>query len=255
MRKLCRLFICVVALSASLAYAGTKSVHVFVALADNKHQGIVPVPAKLGNGDDPRNNLYWGALYGVKTYLRKTPDWTLLFTTNNPTADVLERCVFQNKKADVLLVADAYRGSSIKQSVSDFLLAAGGYNATNLLVSAKRAEIHGGADLVVYIGHNGLMDFTVEQIAVQPGDSGRDAIVLACKSKPYFGPRLSRLKAKAVLLTTGLMAPEAYTLKAALAGWASQSSPKDIREKAAQAYHKYQKCGMRGARKLFYSGE
>ena len=42
-------------------------VHVVVALCDNEHQGIVPVPATLGNGQDPRNNLYWGALYGVRT--------------------------------------------------------------------------------------------------------------------------------------------------------------------------------------------
>lgn len=30
----------------------TRTVHVFVALADNQYQGIVPVPPKLGNGDD-----------------------------------------------------------------------------------------------------------------------------------------------------------------------------------------------------------
>ena len=41
-----------------------------VALADNDHQGIVPVPRQLGDGDDPANNLYWGARYGVKTYFR-----------------------------------------------------------------------------------------------------------------------------------------------------------------------------------------
>ena len=39
-----------------------RTVHVFVALADNLHQGIVPVPAKLGNGEDPEHNLYWGGL-------------------------------------------------------------------------------------------------------------------------------------------------------------------------------------------------
>ena len=38
-----------------------KVVHVFVALCDNRHQGIVPVRAELGNGQDPRTNLYWGA--------------------------------------------------------------------------------------------------------------------------------------------------------------------------------------------------
>jgi len=47
------------------------TVHVFVALADNKNQGIVPVPARLGNGQDPANNLYWGAAFGVKTFFKR----------------------------------------------------------------------------------------------------------------------------------------------------------------------------------------
>ncbi|WP_316785612.1 hypothetical protein [Pedobacter frigiditerrae] len=38
----------------------TKTIHVFVALCDNKYQGIVPVPKAIGNGQDPDNNLYWG---------------------------------------------------------------------------------------------------------------------------------------------------------------------------------------------------
>jgi hypothetical protein len=43
------------------AAASVKTIHVFVALCDNKNQGIVPVPEKLGRGDDPDGNLYWGA--------------------------------------------------------------------------------------------------------------------------------------------------------------------------------------------------
>jgi hypothetical protein len=56
-------------------------VHVFVALADNEHQGIVPVPAFLGNGDDPGRNLYWGAAFGVRTFFKNAPEWkeTLYF--------------------------------------------------------------------------------------------------------------------------------------------------------------------------------
>src|SRR5215813_9455895 len=38
-----------------------RTVHVFVALADNDHQGIVPVARILGNGEDPEHNLYWGS--------------------------------------------------------------------------------------------------------------------------------------------------------------------------------------------------
>jgi hypothetical protein len=62
------------------AFAGTPArvVHVFVALADNQHQGIVPVPALLGNGADPAHNLYWGAAFGVKTYFKNNAEWELL---------------------------------------------------------------------------------------------------------------------------------------------------------------------------------
>src|SRR5207249_4829544 len=38
-----------------------KVIHVVVALCDNQYQGIVPVPALIGNGDNPAKNLYWGA--------------------------------------------------------------------------------------------------------------------------------------------------------------------------------------------------
>ena len=57
-----------------------------------------------------------------------------------------------------------------------------------------------------------------------------------------------------LLWTTGLMAPEAYTLKSALDGWIKRESDEQIRERAAAAYDKYQRCGLRAARKLFAAG-
>ena len=233
--------------------AGTRCVHVFVALADNKAQGIVPVPAKLGNGDDPQNNLYWGALYGVKTHFQKSAEWELLSTTANPATGVLERCVFRHKAKGALLVADAYKGAEIRRAVTDFLTAAGGGSPGKPAVQGEEVHTGGAADLVAYVGHNGLMDFALAEDAVQGKGPGRDAIVLACKSRPYFAPWLERLKARGVLLTTGLMAPEAYTLRAALEGWLADASPEQVSEKAAAAYHKYQKCGLAAARRLFHA--
>ena len=55
-----------------------KLIHLVVALCDNQFQGIVPVPARIGNGDDPANNLYWGAAFGVETFFRKAKEWSLL---------------------------------------------------------------------------------------------------------------------------------------------------------------------------------
>ena len=47
------------------------------------------------------------------------------------------------------------------------------------------------------------------------------------------------------------MAPEAYTLMAALTGWIANEDNQAIRQRAAQAYNKYQKCGARAALRLF----
>ena len=86
-------------------------VHVFVALADNVHQGIVPVPAALGNGDAPATNLYWGAAYGVKSFFRRSADWKLMSAGPGPAQDILERCVFEYCGESVYLIADAYRAA------------------------------------------------------------------------------------------------------------------------------------------------
>ena len=69
-----------------------RTIHVYVALCDNINQGIVPMPAAIGNGQDPSRNLYWGAGYGVKNYFnRKSDNWTLIKTIKNPVTKILDR--------------------------------------------------------------------------------------------------------------------------------------------------------------------
>lgn len=230
-----------------------KSIHVIVALCDNDSQGIVPVSKTLGNGDDPYNNLYWGALYGTKAYLKRSKDWALLETRKKVSEIILERAIFKHKNKQVYLVADAYRGARIKMAVENFFNAAVGNQPETVTSGDRHIGIKGKADLVVYIGHNGLMDFEIEPISLSDDRQRHDAIALACKSKAYFNPFLAKVGCRSVLLTTGFMAPEAYTLDAALAGWIAGESGAQIKERAARAYHKYQKCGLKGARRLFYS--
>jgi hypothetical protein len=50
------------------------------------------------------------------------------------------------------------------------------------------------------------------------------------------------------------MAPEAYTLKSALDGWILRESNAQVRQRAAAAYQKYQKCSLGAARKLLTTG-
>ena len=229
-------------------------IHVFVALADNVNQGIVPVSANLGNGDNPATNLYWGAAFGIRTFFSRNKDWELLSVNPNPSAAILERCIFKHRRNQVLLVADAYRGNEISQTTWDFLEAAAGKPGEKL--KARDVEFHtaGSADLVAYIGHNGLMDFKLHANPKRRDDRQRRAIILACASKQYFSPSLQTSGATPLLWTTNLMAPEAYVLSAAIDGWLKKESDEQVRSRTAAAYNKYQNCGLRAANALFATG-
>ena len=194
----------------------------------------------------------------MKTFFSRSKDWARLQCWQKPKFQILERCVFKHHAANVYLVADAYRGDEIRQAILDFFDAAAGASPENLAVGLASSEvmlsIRGGANLVAYVGHDGLMDFQLPLVPRQTNNARRDAIILACASKQYFAGPLRASGAKPLLWTTGLMAPEAYTLKAALDGWIAAETPGQIQERAAAAYDKYQKCGMKGARRLFATG-
>jgi hypothetical protein len=235
-----------------------RTIHAFVALADNQSQGIVPVPANLGNGDDPERNLYWGSAYGVKTFFGRSADWERIRCGEKPKAEILERCVFKYRAANVYLVADAYRGREIKQAILDFLDSAAGDDPEIANVPAGsgmlRLPIRGGANLLAYIGHDGLMDFQLQQFPRKKNEIHRDAVVLACASKHFFAEPVRASGAFPLIWTTGLMAPEAYTLKSALDGWIAGENNEQIRDRAAGAYDKYQRCGIRAAHRLLVTG-
>lgn len=229
-------------------------IHVFVALADNVNQGIVPVSATLGNGDNAATNLYWGAAFGVRTFFTKNKDWELISVTPNPSATILERCIFKHRSSSALLVADAYRGKEISQTIWDFLEAAAGKPGEQLKVGDVQFHTGGSADLVAYVGHNGLMDFKLQSYPKQRDDRQRRAIILACASKQYFSDALEQTGASPLLWTTNLMAPEAYVLSSAIDGWMKKETDEQIRVRAADAYNKYQNCGVKAARGLFANG-
>ena len=108
--------------------------------------------------------------------------------------------------------------------------------------------------LVAYVGHDGLMDFKLPRLPKKADDAERDAVILACASKPYFSEAMREAGARPLLWTTNLMAPEAYVLGAALDGWLAAETGEQVRERAARAYNSYQNCGLRAARGLFATG-
>jgi len=231
-----------------------KTIHIFVALCDNKYQGIVPVPKKIGNGQDPDNNLYWGCGFGIRTYFKKSKEWKLI-KTENPGTHILERLVFKNTKAKFYLIADAYDGQYIKTCTQDFLNSVSGNNKDTIRIENRSIGISGNANLIAYIGHDGLMDFNLDESFINSDGKKRDAIILACVSKSYFSKYIKQAGANPLVWTTGLMCPEAYTIHDALSGYVLNESNEQIRNRAAQAYSKFQKCSIGAAKKLLVTGQ
>lgn len=250
----------VLLLSASGLAHAVETVHVFVALADNEYQGIVPIPAALGDGDNPSKNLYWGAAYGMKTFFsKKSPAWKLEYCRNAVSSAVLERCVFSARnRPDAYLVADAYRGREIGAAITDFMRSAAGRLVLHESNPQHRSAIHiqapNSAALSIYVGHNGLMDASLQSIAQTfPAGTaqGRLAAVLACKSQAYFSSHLNRSGAQSLVVTYDFMAPEAYVVEGIVEGWRHNETTERVRIRAAKAYAKYQKISEKSARRMF----
>ena len=235
--------------------AEPRVVHIFVALCDNKYQGIHPVPAALGNGQAPSGNLYWGAMYGVKTWFSRQAGWQLVKREKDPLPYILERVVFKRKGNDLYLVADAYNGRNMRQCLRDFFRAAsaGLPEVVTLETEAGGRVLFAGgrAQLAVFVGHNGLMEIRNLDYPKSVSGTPRQAAVFACQSRFFFKGPLAKSGATPLILTTGNMAPEAYSVDALVTAWSAGQSPEQVREAVAQAYHKYQKCGLSAARRLF----
>lgn len=231
-------------------------IHTFVPLCDNDNQGIVPVSKSLGDGFNLRTNLYWGALYGVKTHFKKQKDWKLLFSQKDLNSDVLERIVFYKKfsnGAEVYLVADAYRGDRMKKCLTNYFKALSGKSKSEFSFLDKKIGIEGNADLIVFNGHNGLMDTSVKMPS-ETNSIAKDAISVACISFNYFDKFYQQVNAFPLLCTNNLLAPEAYVLENVFNAWATLKDEKEIHHAAGSAYNQYQNCGLRGAKRLFKSG-
>lgn len=239
---------------SALSFSQTKTIHILVALCDNKYQGIVPVPEKIGNGQDPKNNLYWGCGYGVKSFFKKQPEWQLIKEYKNISPYILERIVFKHTSKPIYLVADAYDGKFIEQTTKDLLSFSSGSQKDTLHIGSYTIPIQGASQLICYTGHDGLMDFSLKDSFVKKDNYKRETIILACYSKSYFKNYIKQTGAIPLLWSTHLMSPEAYTTHAAILGWIEKESPEQIKERAAQAYHKYLKCGIKGARNLLVTG-
>ena len=234
-----------------------KVIHVYVALCDNVSQGIAPVPAKIGNGDDPANNLYWGCTDGSRPVFSKSKSWKRLSVGKvDGRPEILERLVFQHQKTSAVLVVDAWRGKEIKSCLSEFRKSLAGQHYESLKLNSDgpecRVNLAGGADLLTFIGHNGLMEFQVPGYLANPKRKQPvAAVLLCCKSRDYFSGHLQTAGAKPAVMTASNMYPGAFILHDVLESWFAGENPDTLRLVAAKAYAKNQSISTKGALNVF----
>ncbi len=217
------------------ARAEEKRIAVFVGLCDNATQGIVKVGAKIGDGNKPDDNLYWGCSDGLKSYFKASRRWKLE-KRETATGDerILERLTFRHVSAKAVLVAEAWRGSNLK----------------DCYLASEKAMLSGENQLVAFIGHNVLMDTAIEAPA-KKAVGKTDAIVLCCVSDRYFRKRLEAAGVRPVLLTTQLMYPGSFLLHDALEPWLAGKDRKVLRSAAGAAYARNQKIKVAAATGVF----
>ena len=215
--------------------AAEKRIAVFVGLCDNATQGIVKVGAKIGDGDKPADNLYWGCSDGLRSYFKASKRWKLE-KSETATGDdrILERMTFRHVSGGAVLVAEAWRGSKLKEC----------YEA------CEKAMLSGDNDLVTFIGHNVLMDVDIPAPA-EKTKGKTDAIVLCCISDRYFRQRLENAGVRPVVLTTQLMYPGSFILHDALEPWLQGKARGDLRDAAGLAYARNQKLKPAAAKGVF----
>ncbi|NJO89772.1 MAG: hypothetical protein HC831_13100 [Chloroflexia bacterium] len=219
-------------IKAKLKYKKAKRiplvVHVFVPLCDNEHQGIVPVGKSLGDGMNLKTNLYWGAGYGIKTHFKRNPNWKLVSEQKNIDTNILERVIFEktyHPSTKVILVADAYRGDRMGACLRDYFNSLAGIRMDTIYATDSTFNLAKIRDLLIFNGHNGLMDIDMEWIDNED-DITKDAAVISCLSANWFMERLRYLKAYPLVTTLSLLPPEAYIAEGIIDAWAMEKKKK-----------------------------
>jgi hypothetical protein len=231
-------------LAASLWVAGqveTERVLVVVPLCDGGQ-------LSCGRGDlgDPRSlsaNLYWGALYGADRFLRRQPD--IRARAGDVAVDERARGVLARTFA-TRTAGPGERGVEVE------LVAFDGARIDEALATFLRAATGDSYDLVVWTGHDRLMDVPAPAIAPD-GPTRTPVVVLACDSERYFGPVLQALAVPAVALTRSFMAPEGYLVDAVLdvAARGRATDRAAMRAALIGAYARYQQISTSAAASVF----
>ncbi len=236
-------------------------VHVVVPLCHNA-QLDCGSPA-LGDPDNLRTNIYWGAIFGARRIFEKKWLGYEKVTQATHPEGVLERAVFRrylersvaddeegaSERVEHITVLDAIDGNQIDDAVVRFFRAAseGEWITFEEGDASRRLRV----DAVGYAGHNRLMDDVKLPALRKRARKPIPSFVLACYSHDYFTAALRDAGSRPLVMTKSLMAPEGYVVEAASRGIAEGDARAALKKRVATAYASYQSISYGTAASVF----
>ncbi len=233
---------------------------VHVPLCDNT---IIPCGnPKLGDGDNPKTNLYWATTPGFGVWFgRSGSGWKRVAKIVQPhgqagnlTGDpnILETHVYRRTVRapagwrqrgvaatfELDIVVHAWRGSAIDRALAAYAAQISTDTPRALtLADGSSLEIGGAAQLVAWVGHNRLMDLARFEWPA-PVSAKKGTIAIACHTAAYMEAHVPAATRVPLLMTRDFLFANAAPLEAAVLAFAAGGSYARIRNDAAIAYAK-----------------
>ncbi len=244
-------------------------IHVMVALCDCKNQSMPKVPGNICIGDKPQINLYWGMRpHGMKAYYLRHKNWRLVYQKLNQTKQIAERLVFRYTHANVYLVADCYWGTEIRKAVYDYFKSLSSkYHVPITLYKKTKYQktiyAGGGADLLVYMGHNELLDndfrdevYDEETLLPYPNQpfSMKHAVAIGCFTYKNFINMISKTGAFPIITVKKTIAPEGYVIDGIIEGWIRLENKKGIIQRMINRHSIFTNLPENYVRTMFHFG-
>lgn len=238
-----------------------------VALCDHRMSKVAN-PAQ-GRGDNYRENLYWGAAYGVETFFSRQSDWSVLGMDSGTEAPIMKRVVFirsvnptnewrqrgVTKPFEICLLALAWPGPRAADAMRATLNDALGLRPPRVInIGGRKLTFGSGSDLIGYIGYNALKDghnILPRPAATQPKPEPRGVFFICPPTPGDLSTDLRVLGLQPVLLATQYITPEAYILYGLTEALAAGQIEGGFALHAAQQYAHYRAMALSEARSIF----
>lgn len=236
----------------TIAEQGHLTVTLHVGLTDGEGK-----PSKFTNGNDPRTNLCWGALYGVDTHMANAAGWRRIYGDRGDGARIIRRSVFARRVTasaewvaagvdqsfDVYVLANAWPSSRLRDAMSQPIRDACADGPVVITHDGMSLAFGSASCMVGYLGPNAMADAYWDPFeACKSGGHSRIGLFyLSSMSAVYLYDSAVRHGFYPVLFARLPIVPEAYLFDGMMQALLQGELDKGFLDSAASAYAKYQK--------------